>query len=95
MNYQKEDSTKTVEVLPNQNNVAVIYKNDSPEKAYTEANPDEPVKFQLTTLVFVPGESIVIEQNGYYFEQTDITINQYLSWKKMADMLPYDFKRKE
>ncbi len=95
MNYHKDDSTQTVEVLPNQNNVAVIYKNDTPEKLYSETNPDEPAKFQLTTLVFVPNESIVIEQNGYYYEQTDITINQYLSWKKMADMLPYDFKPKE
>ncbi|WP_460561239.1 carboxypeptidase-like regulatory domain-containing protein [Ferruginibacter profundus] len=92
MNYHKEDSTQTVEVLPNQNNVAVLYKNEKPEQAYTDANPDEPAKFQLTVLAFVPAESIIIEQNGYYYDQTDITINQYLSWKKMADMLPYDFK---
>jgi hypothetical protein len=95
INYHKDDSAQTVEVLPNQNNVAVIYKNDTPEKLYQDANPDEPVKFQLTTLVFVPAESIVIEQNGYYYEQTDIIVNQYLSWKKMADMLPYDYKLKE
>ena len=92
VNYHKDDSTQAVEILPNQNNVAVIYKNDTPEKSYLDANPDEPSKFQLTTLVFVPGESIIIEQNGYYYEQTDITVNQYLSWKKMADMLPYDYK---
>ena len=72
--------------------VAIIYKNNTPEKTYLDANPDEPSKFQLTTLVFTPGESIVIEQNGYYYEQTNIIINQYLSSKKMADMLPYDFK---
>jgi CarboxypepD_reg-like domain len=92
VNYHKEDSTQTVEVLPNQNNVAVLYKNEKPEQAYADANPDEPAKFQLTVLAFAPAESIIIEQNGYYYEQTDITVNQYLSWKKMADMLPYDFK---
>ena len=92
MNYSKDDTTQTVDVLPNQNSVAILYKKDTPEKTYLDANPDEPAKFQLTTLLFAPGESIVVEQNGYYYEQTDITINQYLSWKKMADMLPYDFK---
>jgi len=74
MNYQKEDSTQTVEVLPNQNNVAVLYKNEKPEQTYTDANPDEPSKFQLTVLAFVPAESIIIEQNGFYYEQTDITV---------------------
>jgi hypothetical protein len=92
MNYSKDDSTQTVEILPNQNDVAIIYNKDVPEKNYLEANPDEPEKFQLTVLSFIPKASVIIEQNGYYFEQTDITINQYLGWKKMADMLPYDFK---
>jgi hypothetical protein len=94
MNYSKDDSTQTVEILPNQNDVAIIYNKDVPEKNYLEANPDEPEKFQLTVLSFIPKASVIIEQNGYYFEQTDITINQYLGWKKMADMLPYDFKVK-
>jgi len=92
INYAKDDTTQTIEVLPNQNNVAILYKNNTPERSYLDANPEEPSKFQLSTLVFTPGESIIVEQNGYYFEQTDITVNQYLSWKKMADMLPYDFK---
>ena len=95
MNYHKNDSTQTLEVLPNQNNVAIIYNKEKPEKTYLDANPDDPAKFQLTVLTFVPNQSIVIEQNGYYYEQTDITINQYLGWKKMADMLPYDFTLKQ
>lgn len=94
MNYSKDDSTQTVEVWPNQNEVAVIYKNEKPEEAYQLANPDQPAKFQLSVFSFIPKESIIIEQNGYYFEQTELTINQYLSWEKMADMLPYDFKVK-
>ena len=36
-------------------------------------------------------ESIVIEQNGYYYDQTDITTNGYLGFKKIGDMLPYDY----
>jgi hypothetical protein len=92
INYSKDDSTQTVEMKPNQTNVAVIYNKAEPEQNYLAANPDEPQKFQLSVLSFIPGQSIIIEQNGYYFDQTDIIINQYLGWKKMADMLPYDFK---
>ena len=92
MNYNKDDSTQTVEVLPNQNNVVLLYKNALPEQNYLMTNPDQPNKFQLSVLSFAPKESIVIEQNGYYYEQSNITINQYLAWKRMADMLPYDFK---
>lgn len=92
INYSKDDSTQTVEILPNQTDMVLIYNKEAPEKNYSDANPDEPEKFQLTVLSFVPKESVIIEQNGYYFEQTGITINQYLGWKKMADMLPYDFK---
>ena len=91
LNYAKDDSTNTVEVWPNQPNVVILYKNEKPEEGYQSANMDEPNKFQLTVFSFLPKQSIVIEQNGYYFEQTDFTINQYLGWEKMADMLPYDF----
>ena len=79
-------------MLPNQTEVVVIYNKEVPEQNYLNINPDQPEKFQLTVLSFVPKESVIVEQNGYYFEQTDITINQYLGWKKMADMLPFDFK---
>lgn len=92
MNYDKDDSTNTVEIMPNQSQVAVIYKNEVPDAAYLAANPDEPSKFQLSVVNFLPKESIVIEQNGYYFEQTDITINAYWEWEKAGDMLPYDYK---
>jgi hypothetical protein len=94
INYSKDDSTQTVEILPNQTEVALLYNKQKPEQNYITANPGDPEKFQLSVLSFTPKESIIIEQNGYYFNQTDITINQYLGWKKMADMLPYDFKLK-
>jgi hypothetical protein len=94
LNYSKDDSTQTVEILPNQTEVAVLYNKQKPEQNYISANPGDPEKFQLSVLSFTPKESIIIEQNGYYFNQTDITVNQYLGWKKMADMLPYDFNLK-
>lgn len=91
LNYYKDDSTQLVVVWPNQAQVAVIYKNETPDSNYLAANPEQPSKFQLSVLAFVPKEYIVIEQNGYYFEQADFTINQYLGWEKMADMLPYNY----
>lgn len=91
LNYEKDDSTSVVEVLPNQPEVAVIYKDAKPSAAYLEANPDAPAGFQLSVLYFVPKESLVIESNGYYYEQNDVTITNYWAWKKAGDMLPYDY----
>jgi hypothetical protein len=92
INYHRDDSTQTVDFFPNQTEVAVIYNKAEPETAYTIANPNEPSKFQLSVFSFTPSESVVIEQNGYYYEQASLIISHYLSWKRMADMLPYDFK---
>lgn len=94
MNYSMDDSSRTVEVLPNQKDVAVIYKNEEPSKLFLETNPEASSKFQLSVLSFVPKESIDIEQNGYYYEQNDITITGYWAWEKVGDMLPYNFNEK-
>lgn len=92
LNFNLDDSSQTAEILPNQTEVAVIYNKGVPEAAYITANPNDPGKFQLSVFSFTPKESIGIEQNGYYYEQSSVTISQYLAWKRMADMLPYDFK---
>lgn len=91
LNYVKDDSTNTVEFRPNQPEVAVIYKNADPEQAYLDTDPTIKKDFQLSTLLFAPDESVIIEQNGYYYDQTDITTNGYLGFKKIGDMLPYDY----
>jgi hypothetical protein len=97
MNYSKDDSSNTAEMLPRQKDVAVIYKNEPSPDLYLATNPEVSSKFQLSVLSFIPGESVNIEQNGFYFEQNDITITGYWAWEKVADMLPYnfDFKEKE
>lgn len=92
LNYDKDDSTNTVEIIPNQNEVAVIYNNAKPEQAYLNSDSTIKKDFQLSTLLFAPDESIVIEQNGYFYDQQDITTNGYLAFKKIGDMLPYDYK---
>jgi len=91
LNYKMDDSTKTLEFYPNQSEVAVIYKKAKPEKAYL--NMDSTVKkgFELSTIIFPKGESFFIEPNGYFYDQEDIITNGYLGFKKMGDMLPYDY----
>ncbi|MEO8861150.1 MAG: carboxypeptidase-like regulatory domain-containing protein [Ginsengibacter sp.] len=91
LNYERDNSTNTVQFMPNQNEVAVIYKKAKPEQAYLDSDPTIKKDFQLSTLTFAAGEPIVIEQNGYYYDQTDITTNGYLNFKKIGDMLPYDY----
>lgn len=95
MNYQRDDSSNTVEILPRQKDVAIIYKNEESSSLYVAANPEASPKFQLSVVSFLPGESLDIEQNGFYYEQNDITITGYWAWEKVADMLPYDFKEKQ
>jgi hypothetical protein len=91
MNYTKDDSSNIVEILPNQKEVAIIYKNETADQLYVDANPEASSKFQLSVVSFLPNESLGIEQNGFYFEQNDITITGYWAWEKVGDMVPYDF----
>ncbi len=91
LNYDKDDSTNTVDIMPNQNEVAVIYKKGKPEESYLNTDPSIKKDFQLSTLTFAKDEPITIEQNGYYYDQTDIITNGYLGFKKIGDMLPYDY----
>lgn len=91
LNYEKDDSTNTVEFYPNQREVAIIYK-EKPEPAFLELDSSAKKNFQLSTLTFAKDQSIVIEQNGYYYDQEDIITNGYLAFKKIGDMLPYDYE---
>lgn len=94
VNYSMDDSSNVAEILPRQKEMAVIYKNEPSPDLYLAANPDASAKFQLSVLSFLPNEPLDIEQNGFYFEQNDITITGYWGWEKVADMVPYDFNFK-
>jgi hypothetical protein len=49
----------------------------------------------LTTAVEISAIDIqngfVIEENGYFYDQSDVTNIGYWSWKKLAELLPYDY----
>ena len=92
LNFNKNDSTQIVEIKPNQQNLAVLYTKEAPDPLYLSQSDDTPRKFQLSVLTIAPDQFIGIEQNGYFFDQNDITINGYWTWQKVADVLPYDFR---
>jgi hypothetical protein len=91
VNFQLDDSSKTLRILPNQKSLGVIYNPEKPADGYLKENEEEPSAFQFSTLQFQAGQPIHIESNGYYYEQNDLTINGYWTWDKVADALPYDF----
>lgn len=95
VNYSIDGANKLVDILPRQKEVAVIYKNETPADAYIASNSEASSKFQLSVVSFLPDESLNIEQNGFYFEQNDITITGYWAWEKTGDMLPYNYDFKE
>ncbi len=90
-NYLKYDSTNTVEILPNQPEVGILYLAAKPSAAYLIENADEPKDFKFSILSLKSKESIVIEQNGFFYDQNDIVSSGYWAWNKVAEQLPYDF----
>lgn len=91
MNFTMSDSTQVASVHPALESIAVVYKNVKPEEAFLALDTLAHKRYQISKLLFAPGESVFIEQNGYYFDQTDLITNGYLGFKKIADMLPYDY----
>jgi hypothetical protein len=93
LQYAKDDSTQTVEILPNQPVLAVLYTREKPDTAYlAQADAGTPRDFQFSFLAFAAGAGLAIEQNGFYYNQDDIAINSYWAWEKVGDMLPYDYR---
>jgi hypothetical protein len=92
INYAKDDSTQTVEILPNQSEVGILFLGAKPSANYLLENPTESKDFKLSVLSFKPKESIIIEQNGYFYDQNDVTTSGYWAWDKVAEQLPYDYE---
>jgi len=73
-----------------QGRLRVSYKNQLPDKKYLLEH-----KFPLNTPVQISAMDIVngfvIEENGYFYEQSDVTNMGYWAWKKVAELLPLDY----
>lgn len=91
LQFQKDDSLNLAKFIPVQANLGVIFTKEKPSAGYTIAYPAEPKDFQFSLLTFKPAETIMVEQNGYYYDQTDVSISGYWEWQKVADMLPFNY----
>ncbi len=68
----------------------VFYKNEMPDKKFlTQYKLPASLKAQVTILDIA--DAFVIEQNGYFYEQSDIVNTGYWSWEKVAESLPYNY----
>jgi hypothetical protein len=68
----------------------IIYRNALPDPAYLRAsNLPSTLRAQISLLDINDG--FVIEQNGYFYDQNDVTNAGYWGWEKLGDALPYDY----
>jgi CarboxypepD_reg-like domain len=70
--------------------IRINYGNRVPDKKYLMDNKFPlTAKQQISVLDITDG--FVIEENGYFFEQSEVTNIGYWAWKKLAELLPYDY----
>lgn len=68
----------------------VSFTRQNPDKKYLEENKFPPgTRVQISAIDIVNG--FVIQENGYFYDQSDVTNLGYWSWKKLAELLPYDY----
>jgi CarboxypepD_reg-like domain len=74
--------------------IRVTYTGQVPDKKYLLQN-HFPLnsKVEVSALEMPTGFSI--EENGYFFEQSEITNMGYWAWKKIAELVPYDYNPPE
>ena len=70
--------------------IRINYTKRPPDKKYlTDRNFPAAMKQQISVVDIADG--FVIDQNGYFYDQADLTNIGYWSWKKFADVVPYDY----
>jgi hypothetical protein len=68
----------------------IKYKNRVPDKKYLIANKFPlSAKIQISAIDLTNGFSI--EENGYFYDQSDVTNIGYWAWKKLAELVPFDY----
>ena len=73
-----------------QGRLRVLYRNEMPEKKFVTLMKLPPhVRVQISILDI--NEGFVIEQNGYFYDQSDVTNAGYWSWEKIGDLVPYNY----
>ena len=73
-----------------QGRLRVSYTSQIPDKKYLAERRFPPTtRAQISAIDIVNG--FVIEENGYFYDQADVTNIGYWSWKKLAELIPYDY----
>ncbi|MEO6819377.1 MAG: carboxypeptidase-like regulatory domain-containing protein, partial [Ginsengibacter sp.] len=95
LNFSRNKRNNTVQFLVPVADLAIIYK-ESPDSIYLEKYPGVNAKLQISTLKFIDHtDPVIIERNGFYYDQDNLLTNGYLAFKKVGDMLPYDYNPDE
>jgi hypothetical protein len=68
----------------------VSYKSVLPDKKFLEEFK-LPAKTRAQVTLLDIADGFVIEENGYFYEQYDVVNSGYWAWKKLAELLPYDY----
>lgn len=68
----------------------VVYSKEKPDPAYLAANK-LPASTPLQISILDIDDAIVVEENGFYYDQKDVLMLGYWGWEKMADFLPFDY----
>lgn len=85
--YSRDSGDAEINV---QGRLRVSYTSQVPDRKYLVQN-----KYPLTTAAQISAIDIlngfVIEENGYFYDQADVSNIGYWSYKKLAELLPYDY----
>ncbi|GAO42862.1 carboxypeptidase-like regulatory domain-containing protein [Flavihumibacter petaseus] len=82
------DSGAAVITMPGK--YRVIYRKEMPDARFVIAYKLPPhIRVQLSILDIM--DEFVIEQNGYWYEQSDLINTGYWSYERMAEAVPYDY----
>ncbi len=85
--YSMDSTTLNVDV---HGKIRVTFRNQAPDKNYLIKNKfPTNARLQISTLEMPNG--ISIEENGYFYFQDETTNQGYWSWKKLSELLPYDY----
>jgi hypothetical protein len=69
----------------------ISYRSVLPDKTFlTEFKLPLNTRFQITVVDIADG--FIIEENGYFYEQYEVINTGYWAWKKLAELLPYDYQ---
>jgi CarboxypepD_reg-like domain len=69
----------------------ISYKSVFPDKKFLQEYKLPDNMRQQVTLFEIP-DGFVIEENGYFYDQYEVINTGYWAWKKLAELLPYDYE---